>query len=548
MLRSVRRFRNMPCNESQPQDEPAIRISNRQALLSAVQQFDLSLSRRAEIDTVSFSFRLYRLEIGGLSFGYPVERGFQQGCRWSNIKERRMDLLSIYAPANRVRMLVLATLLTAGVAVVDWWATHYISLGFLYLFPIIIFGGFFSRSRIIGVALLCAVLQEAFSNLPESEVVIRLLFSSVGFVGTGLFISEMVRNRRIVLKHSEELEDAEKQLRSLIESSPAAIVTIDSQGKVLVANEAAQQLLAPGKAPLQGQAIKLYLPALETVLKTQSLREFRTTLQCTGQKTDGEVFLAGVWFSTYSTISGPRLAAIVVDLSEDLRNREDLSLDHLLKNSRILMSTVAHEIRNLSGAVLVVHKNLSRIKDLETNEDFRALGGLIQSLERISALELGLTPAQNGEVVELTSVLDELRILIENTYHESEITVRWDIQEPLPLVWADRYGLVQVFLNLAKNSQRAMISSETKRLRISAREENGKVIIRFEDTGVGVTSPENLFRPFQRGAKSTGIGLYVSRAIMRSFGGELAHEPRTEGSCFTVVLPLHVAAEEAVNA
>jgi hypothetical protein len=94
------------------------------------------------------------------------------------------------------------------------------------------------------------------------------------------------------------------------------------------------------------------------------------------------------------------LAAIVVDLSEDLRNREELSLDHLLKNTRILMSTVAHEIRNLSGAVLFVHKNLSRIKALETNEDFRALGGLLQNLERISALELGSTPAQNGEVVE----------------------------------------------------------------------------------------------------------------------------------------------------
>ncbi|MGD1081941.1 MAG: ATP-binding protein [Candidatus Sulfotelmatobacter sp.] len=466
------------------------------------------------------------------------------------------DLLSVYAPANRTKMLVVASFLTAAIAVVDWWATHYISLGFLYLFPIIIVGGFLSRPQIVGFALVCAVLQEVFSNLPENEAVVRLAFSSAGFIGTGLLISEMVRNRRIVLKHVEELEDQvklrrdlEEQLRALVESSPAAIVTIDSDGKVVLANEAANQLLAPGgSSSLQGQAIRCYLPALQTVLKTQSSRTFRTTLQCTGKRRDGEVFLAGVWFSTYSTISGPRLAAIVVDLSEDLRNREELSLDHLLKNTRILMSTVAHEIRNLSGAVLVVHKNLSRIKELETNEDFRALGGLLQSLERISALELGSKPAQNGEAVELTSVLDELRILIETTYHESEINVQWDIQEPLPLVWADRYGLVQVFLNLAKNSQRAMMSTEAKRLRIAAREENGKVAIRFEDTGIGVASPENLFRPFQTGAKSSGLGLYVSRAIMHSFGGELAYEPRSEGACFAVVLPLHVAAEDTVNA
>ena len=445
-------------------------------------------------------------------------------------------------------MLVVATVLTAAIAAVDWWATQYISLGFLYLFPIIIFGGFLSRTRIVGVALLCAILQEAFSNLPENEAVVRLLFSSAGFVGTGLFISEMIRNRRIVLRHSEELEDAERQLRSIIEGSPAAIVTIDSEGKVLLANEAAQQLFGAGPMPVQGQSINSYLPALQTVLKTQPSRSFRTTLQCTGQRSDGEVFLAGVWFSTYSTLSGPRLAAIIVDLSEDLRNREDLSLDHLLKNSRILMGTVAHEMRNLSGAVLVVHKNLSRIKDLEANEDFQALGGLIQSLERISSLELGSAPAQNGEAVELISVLDELRILIENTYHESDITVQWEIQEQLPLVWADRYGLVQVFLNLAKNSQRAMMSTGTKRLRITAREESARIVIRFEDTGVGVASPEHLFRPFQRGAESSGLGLYVSRAIMRSFGGDLAYESKSEGSCFAVVLPLHIASEEAVIA
>jgi two-component system, LuxR family, sensor kinase FixL len=465
------------------------------------------------------------------------------------------DPLSIYAPVNRTRLVVVAGLLISAIAVVDWATRPYISLGFLYLFPIMILGGFLSRTRILGVALVCAVLQEAFSNLPENEAVVRLLFSSAGFVGTGLFISELIRNRRIAMTHVEELEgqiklreDAEEQLRSLVESSPAAIVTIDSGGSVLLANEAAQQLLAPEGKPLQGQEINSYLPALQTVLKTQPPRVFRTALQCTGQRSDGEVFLAGVWFSTYTTISGPRLAAIIVDLSEDLRNREDLSLDHLLKNTRILMGAVAHEIRNLCGAVLVVHKNLSRVKEIESNEDFRALGGLIQSLERVSALELGSTAAQNGEVVELRSVLDEFRILIETAYHESTIGVQWDIEESLPLVWADRYGLMQVFLNLSKNSQRAMTSTGKKQLRISAREEKGTVVIRFEDTGKGIASPENLFRPFLRGAESTGLGLYVSRAIMRSFGGELGYEPSSEGCCFAVSLPLRAATEEAVSA
>ena len=465
------------------------------------------------------------------------------------------DLLSIYVPENRTKLLVLASLLVTVIAVVDWFTKPYISVGFLYLFPIMIVSGYLSRQQIIVVALGCAFLQEAFSNLPQNEALVRLLFSSAGFIGTGLFISELLRNRRIVLQHVDELEgqialrkDAEEQLRVLVESSPAAIITIGSRGQILLANEAAQQLLAPGAQPLAGQEINAYLPSLKTVLQTQLSRGFRTALQCRGHRSDGETFLAGVWFSTYNTISGPRLAAIVVDLSEDLRNREDLSLDHLLKSSRILMSAVAHEIRNLCSAVLVIQKNLSRLDALQDNSDFQALSTLIQSLEQIAGLELRTSAAQNAAAVELTSVIDELRVLVESAYHESEMEVQWKIEDSLPLVWADRYGLVQVFLNLARNSKRAMQSSRTKRLWVTASREGSTVVIRFEDTGVGIGSPENLFRPFQSGSESSGLGLYLSRAIMRSFGGELIYEPRAHGCCFAVVLPSLSTMGRAANA
>ena len=465
------------------------------------------------------------------------------------------DLLSFYVPANRTKLLMIAALSITAIAVIDWIANLYISLGFLYLFPIMIVGGYLSRKEIIGVALLCAFLQEALSDLPEHEAIVRMIFSSAGFIGTGFFISELLRNRRIVLKHVEELEnevklrqDAEEQLRFLVESSPAAIITIDSNGKILLANEAAQQLLAPGAPSLRDQTISSFLPSLQAVVQTHSSRTFRTALQCRGQRSDGEAFLAGIWFSTYPTFSGPRLAAVIVDLSEDLRNREDLSLDYLLKNSRILMSAVAHEVRNLCGAVLVVQKNLSRLRELQDNEDFQALTSLIQSLEKISALELQPAAPDGACSVELTSVLDEVRVLIDNGYHESGIEVDWQIQEPLPLVQADRYGLLQVFLNLTRNSQRAMESTAIKRLTVSTCIATSTVIIRVEDTGTGIGSPENLFRPFQRGADCSGLGLYVSRAIMRGFGGELLYEPKPQGCSFAVVLPSLSNSKESIDA
>jgi len=254
-----------------------------------------------------------------------------------------------------------------------------------------------------------------------------------------------------------------------------------------------------------------------------------------------------VWFSTYTTARGPRLAAIVVDLSEELRDREELSLDHLLKNTKILMSAVAHEIRNLSGAILVVHKNLSRLPGLRDNEDFRALGTLIEGLGKLSEMELRPAVDQHLDATELSSIFDELRVLLEPSYREAGVEIVWRLQDDLPLVVADRYGLAQVFLNLALNGLRAMATTQKKQLTISSSVKTDSVAIRFEDTGVGVASPDGLFKPFQQGADATGLGLYVSRAILRSCGGDLTFEPRSEGCCFAVSLARVVETQEAYH-
>lgn len=454
-----------------------------------------------------------------------------------------IDIFVIYSESNRRKNLLIAAALIVAIAIVDWRTKPYIALGFLYLFPIMLVAGFLNRWQIVGISLLCSGLQEVFSNLPASASASRLIMVTVGYIGTGFFISELVSKRRLVTQHVEDLEsqvrfrrDAEQQLEALIESSPAAIVTVDSEGRIEQANHAAQQLLAPGSEPLRGQSISSFLPALQTIVQTYPSKVFRTTMQCQGRRDDGEAFLAAVWFSTYVSISGPRLAAIIVDLSEDLRDREQLSLDHLLKNSRIVMAAVSHEIRNVCGAISVVHRNLSHVKALQDNRDFLALGTLVEGLEKIAALDLKPPTEQGSTPIALAPVLDELRLLIEPSLHEAGIQVVWRVHDGLPPVSADRYGLMQVFLNLVKNSQRAMETSDQKQLTISAAAESHGVVIRFEDTGHGVKSPESLFRPFQREAAATGLGLYVSRAILRTFPGDLQYEPRGTGCSFAVSL------------
>jgi two-component system sensor kinase FixL len=436
-----------------------------------------------------------------------------------------------------------AGVLIALIAFADWRVEANIPLGFLYLFPMVLMGSAASRWQIAVAAALCSFLTESFDTFAWSPELgaPRDILIFAAFFCMGLFVYEMTRSRQISLRHLHRIEsesqarrDAEEQLKILVESSPAAILTMDGEGQILLANDAAHRLLLMQANTLTGKSIGDYLPALVSVpARDNTAQSFRTVMQCRGRRHDGEVFLADVWFSTYSTSVGPRLAAMVVDTSEDLRNREEFSLHQLLAASRILVGAVSHEIRNVCGAIALVHANLARGNALAVNKDFEALGTLILALEKIASMDLRQTARQSSSI-DLPALLEEFRIVVEPGLRDAAIETRWDVEPGLPPVWADRQSLMQVFLNLIKNSERAMSGRGRREMTVIARREKERVVVQFRDTGCGVRNPERLFRPFQQEAQATGLGLYLSRAFMRSFRGELRYEPEPDGASFIV--------------
>jgi two-component system, LuxR family, sensor kinase FixL len=319
----------------------------------------------------------------------------------------------------------------------------------------------------------------------------------------------------------------------------------------LVANEAAHRMLGFQPNGLQGKSVHPYLPALSKVPPLDDFAPlFRTVMQCRGSRLNGEVFLADVWFSTYRTRSGPRLAAMIIDTSDDLRDREEFSLRHLMTASRVLVGAVSHEIRNICGAITVVHANLGKKQDLAASEDFHALGTLVEGLEKVASLELRQNTAATleGAVgIDLYGLMEELRIVIEPPLRNLGVALQWEIPAGLPPILADRQSLLQVFLNLAKNSERALQGSNHPKLTIEAGFESSRVVVRFCDNGPGIANPEQLFQPFQRGAESTGLGLYLSRAFLRSFKGELRYEPQSCGCCFVLELTPAIEAGDDSN-
>ena len=169
---------------------------------------------------------------------------------------------------------------------------------------------FLPRWAIVLLGIACAFLSERFSSLDPAGSSIRLGFETLALVGCGLFAGELIRNRRLTL-------EAQERLRVLVETSPAAIVTIDERGLVELANRAAAELRAPRDGQLVGYPIAAFLPELHHALRCEEGPQFRTSMQCPGLRGNGEPFLAAVWFSTYKEGPAPKLAAIIADVTEE---------------------------------------------------------------------------------------------------------------------------------------------------------------------------------------------------------------------------------------
>jgi two-component system, LuxR family, sensor kinase FixL len=446
---------------------------------------------------------------------------------------------------KRWTVLLRAALLIAAIALIDWRVIGQIPLGFLYLVPMLMVGSVEGWGGIIIAALLCTFLAERFSDLEWNlrTGASRDVLYFAAFIGAGLFIREINRSRKTAAENLHQIErerdarrDAEEQLKILIESSPVAIVTADATGTVLMANGAAHRLLGVEQGGLRGKLIHKYLPALTNITADDATMQLvRAVMQARGLREDGDAFLADICFSTYRTSAGTRLAAMVLDISEDIRAHEVAGLQQLLEGSRIAVSALSHEIRNVCGAIAAVHRNLKHTPSLAGDKDFEALGSLVDALERIASVNVQQSPSQASEV-DLAVLLDELRIVVAPALQENGIQSEWTVEPALPMVWADRSSLMQVFLNLLSNSVRALGKKNRRSLTIRTRVEEMNVLVEVTDNAGGVAHPEHLFRPFQAGAESTGLGLYLSRAFVRSFGGELRYVAIADGARFIVEL------------
>jgi len=453
---------------------------------------------------------------------------------------------------SRYFTLVAGLLAIALIAVADRSLANGIPLALLYLAPVMTMSTVLNRKQILALGVLCTFVAELSDAFPwtVSAGIPRDTLYFFAYTAAGLYVSEVVSRRRTEVDHVTALEteigarrEVEEQLRLVVANSSIAIVTADEWGSILHANDAAEHLFAAdnssAEAKLQGTPLSNLMPSLARVqIRKEGWEHLRTMMQCQGFRAGKDPFLADVWFSTYMTSGGGRLTAMIVDSSLEIRDREEANLEQVLVGSRLAIGAVSHEIRNICAAISVVQQNLGGVYRTEPPpEDLVALRQLVGALERIASVELSLVKRQAAKL-RLDNFLRDLYIIVNPSLREAGVALEWHVEAGLPDVWADQQSLLQVFLNLVRNAENALANVASPRLTFCAAAKKNGVLITVFDNGPGVQYPEQLFQPFRptpgASAKQSGLGLYLSRAMMVSFHGDLRYLADGPGAKFVV--------------
>jgi len=209
-----------------------------------------------------------------------------------------------------------------------------------------------------------------------------------------------------------------------------------------------------------------------------------------------------------------------------------------------LAGGIAHEINN-PLQILLGHIQLMQLgRDLPKRIEIvrEQVERIAQITRRLLNFSRKVPEDFKFEQVNINFAIQEIITLVSYQFKYNDIELVLKLDPALPVVQGNKVYLQQVFLNIMINAKDAM--PEGGKLVIETGSEDGNVIVKFTDTGVGIPAEirEKIFEAFftTKGSKGTGLGLSISRWIVKKHGGEIKVESEVgKGSTFIVILPIN---------
>ena len=254
----------------------------------------------------------------------------------------------------------------------------------------------------------------------------------------------------------------------------------------------------------------------------------------------------------------PHLVGIGIDLSSQRalaietahRNEEMAQLAQMASMSE-LSSSLAHELNQPLAIILSNAQAAQRILSHESPDKHELkeilddiVSADIRAADVIKKLRTILSRGEPAlEEVEPADLFDKALAIAQTELESANVMITKKIANNLPIFYADRIPVEQVILNLIKNACDAMENNDpsSRHLHLSCKQDTGFLQFSVKDNGCGLPEdPDRIFDAFHSTKPSgLGLGLAISRTIIRAHGGQLWAEPSEKrGTIFHFTIPL----------
>jgi len=348
-------------------------------------------------------------------------------------------------------------------------------------------------------------------------------------------------------QHIAALTAERNQATAILESMAEGVIALDANGRILLANPAAEALLGLSAREAAGRSL------LEAV-RAPDVQEFvRLALQeRTRLARDLKLFQPQEQSLRIHAVPcaeraspGPSLILVVQDISkesryEQLRREFVANVSHELKSP---LTSIRGLTETLLGGALEDPASNRRFVQL-IDEDTVRLARLIDDLLALSQIESQAVPLKI-QPVSLRPLVDAVVESLRPQIQQSRLTVALELSNDFK-VRADPDRLRQVMANLLDNAVK--YNQAGGAITVSAARQDGWATISVSDTGIGIPERDlpRIFERFYRVDKArsrelggTGLGLSIVKHIVEAHGGAVSVDSRaSHGSTFSFTLPL----------
>ena len=393
-------------------------------------------------------------------------------------------------------------------------------------------------------SLVTATTQAAQGDLHQ-----RITIETHDELGTlGASFNRMIEN---LGKKTKELIEIKNHLDRVIECSPDAITVIDTQGKIVTFNEAAEKLTGYKTDEVVGLPIAKFYPNSHEAEKITALLKDKGKIsnhETTIMDKEKRHIPISLSVSLLRGEDGQPLGS--VGISRDLREMKHLQ-QRLFQSEKLaatakLAASIAHEVSNpiygIQNCIDLLTEDFP-----EKNPKHRYLNLARKEIKRVATLVRQMIDFHRPidepfRSIDINMLLSEILVLDGKRLQKSNIRISQNLHPNLPKIQGAENQLKQVFYNVIINAREAM--PEGGNLRIATSQENQRVRIDISDNGTGIEPEdlEHIFEPFyttKPEVKGVGLGLSVSYGIIQKHGGTIDVQSAVgHGTVFTIRFPV----------